>query len=599
MKSNLPEKLTPFIFYFLKPYRWHLFGVALSMTYSALHLSIEPYILKLLMDSVTEYSGDPSQLIKDHLVYVAIFLGQGVFLVSMWRLKDSLFLKMVPSLKANLVESLFDEVIGHSYRFYQEHLAGSIVNRIKELSQGIEELLESTREVFRQVLVVLIATLMMGMVHPYFALILFGWAVLFIGIGYIASHKILAFSTVFSEGRSETFGKMVDVIGNHSNVRLFSRKRYEKKFLSENLHQLVNQEGNLRSVLMTTWTLQGILASIMLGLMMMNLLILRRDGVVSIGDFAFVMWISVGLIDQIWMISDTIGKILKSWGVCSQALRTLSQPKEVLDIPGAKDIQIVSGKIEFQHVSFAHEIKKGGTLFFKDLNVTIEPGSKVGLVGYSGSGKTTFAHLIVRLFNTQSGRILIDSQDISHVTQHSLREKMSFIPQDPILFHRNIRENIRYGKLDATDAEVEEAAKKAHAHPFIQAAPDGYNSSVGDRGIKLSGGQRQRIAIARAILKNAPLLILDEATSALDSVTESHIQESLEELMKGKTTLIIAHRLSTLLTMDRILVFQDGEIKEDGSHETLLQNNGLYSVLWKSQFKHASNLIESEENDIE
>ena len=285
MKSKLPQKLAQFIFYFLKPYHLHLVGVAFTMIYSALHLSLEPYVLKRLMDSVTNYSG--THLALDHLIYVGIFLAQGITLVSMWRLKDSLFSRMIPTLKAELVESLFNEVIGHSYRFYQEHLAGSIVTRIKELSQGVEDLLDHGREVFRQILVILIATFVMAMVHSYFAIILFGWALLFIGIGYFSSNLVFKSSTEFSEGRSEIFGKIVDVIGNHSNVRLFSRNRHEQQFLRNSLRKLVHQEGMMRSTLMTLWTLQGILASIMLGLMMLTLLSLRQSGKVSVGDFAF------------------------------------------------------------------------------------------------------------------------------------------------------------------------------------------------------------------------------------------------------------------------------------------------------------------------
>ena len=222
------------------------------------------------------------------------------------------------------------------------------------------------------------------------------------------------------------------------------------------------------------------------------------------------------------------------------------------------------------------------SLFEKE-SVSIEAGQKVGLVGYSGSGKSTFVNLILRLYDVKNGSILIDDQDIKNVTQSSLRNSIAMIPQDPSLFHRSLMENIRYGSMSATDEDVVLAAKKAHAHEFISALPQKYDSLVGDKGVKLSGGQRQRIAIARATLKNAPILILDEATSQLDSVTENLIQESLLELMKNKTTIVIAHRLSTLLHMDRILVFDKGKIVEDGTHSELFAKSGLYKHLWDAQ----------------
>ncbi|WP_291398139.1 ATP-binding cassette domain-containing protein [Acinetobacter sp.] len=230
----------------------------------------------------------------------------------------------------------------------------------------------------------------------------------------------------------------------------------------------------------------------------------------------------------------------------------------------------------------SNSITRVQSLFFK-INLSNTAGQKVGLVGYSGGGKSTFVNLILRLYDVTDGAILIDGQDIRDVTQDSLRENIAMIPQDPSLFHRSLMENIRYGRADSTDEEVIEAAKKAHAHEFISALPQGYDSLVGERGVKLSGGQRQRIAIARAILKNAPILILDEATSQLDSVTESLIQESLWELMQNKTTIVIAHRLSTLLHMDRILVFDKGKIVEDGTHSELLAKAGLYKTLWDAQ----------------
>lgn len=261
-------------------------------------------------------------------------------------------------------------------------------------------------------------------------------------------------------------------------------------------------------------------------------------------------------------------------------MNALVIPHDIKDKSNASQLVVTQGRIEFSKVKFHYQ---GGYSLFQNKSVTIEPGQKVGLVGYSGSGKSTFVNLILRLYEVVDGQILIDGQNLAEVTQESLRQAIAMIPQDPTLFHRSLMDNIRYGRTDATDEEVILASRKAHAHEFISLLPEGYKTLVGERGVKLSGGQRQRIAIARAILKNAPILMLDEATSQLDSITESNIQESLWDLMQGKTTLIVAHRLSTLLHMDRILVFDKGHIIEDGTHTELLNRGGLYKTLWDAQ----------------
>ncbi len=291
------------------------------------------------------------------------------------------------------------------------------------------------------------------------------------------------------------------------------------------------------------------------------------------------MGLNISIVDFLWGLTQEFSQFSKLLGTVTQALRTTTMPHKMKDKPGALELVVNNGKIVFDKVQFYY---KGAEPLFNNSSITILPGQKIGLVGFSGSGKSTFVNLILRLFDVTEGRILVDDQDIKNITQDSLRESISMIPQDPSLFHRTLMENIRYGKLEASDEEVIEAAQRAHAHEFISKLPLGYDSLVGERGVKLSGGQRQRIAISRAILKNAPILILDEATSQLDSVTEQYIQESLWNLMKEKTTIIIAHRLSTLLRMDRILVFDQGKIIQDGTHEELLKG-GLYKTLWETQ----------------
>jgi ATP-binding cassette subfamily B protein len=289
---------------------------------------------------------------------------------------------------------------------------------------------------------------------------------------------------------------------------------------------------------------------------------------------------SFWLLGWMWFLSFQMTMFAREIGTIENALSLIKRNHDVIDKQNATLLSVSKGTIEFQNVCFAY---LDNLNVFKHLSITIPVGQKVGLVGFSGSGKSTFVNLILRFYDIQSGVIKIDDQNIAAVTQDSLRSQIAMIPQDPALFHRTLLENIRYGRLNASDDETIAASKLAHCHEFIEQLDEGYASLVGERGIKLSGGQRQRIAIARAILKNAPILILDEATSSLDSVTEKLIQDSLHTLMKSKTTIVVAHRLSTLADMDRILVFDKGQIIEDGTIESLLKANGHFAMLWNMQ----------------
>jgi len=301
---------------------------------------------------------------------------------------------------------------------------------------------------------------------------------------------------------------------------------------------------------------------------------------VTIGDFTFVISLSISILWNLWFLASQFVSFSEQVGLCKQALSIISQPHEIIDAQNAKPLVVSTGKIQFHDVTFHYG---EGAHLFRNKNIVIEGGQKVGLVGFTGSGKSTFVNLILRLFEVESGEITIDSQNVNQVTQQSLREQIALIPQDISLFHRTLMENIRFGNTKATDEEIIEIARKAHCHEFISQLPKGYQSLVGERGIKLSGGQRQRIAIARAMLKNAPILILDEATSSLDAITEKYIHDALNLIMQNKTTIVIAHRLSTLSKMDRILVFDNGEIIEDGTHKELLEKAGHYAKMWEMQ----------------
>lgn len=404
---------------------------------------------------------------------------------------------------------------------------------------------------------------------------------LHVGICFITAKKCSRLSKIHAESRSRLTGKIVDSFSNIINVKLFAKQRYELAYM----HHF--QEDERRKHQASQFMVEkikialGITTIVFPGILMTWYVIYSwQQNVLTIGDVVLIFNMTSNLTVLTWMVSLEMPSIFTEIGICQQALSIIKAKHDIVDRAEAKLLVVNNGGIIFDDVTFYYT--KANPVF-SNLSIKIEPGTKVGLVGFSGSGKSTFVNLIMRFFELHSGQINIDGIDISTATLDSLRGQISMIPQNPSLFHRSLRENICYGKATATENEILVASKQAHCHEFICKLPKGYDSLVGERGIKLSGGQRQRVAIARAILENQPILVLDEATSALDSITENYIQDALHFLMKGRTTIVIAHRLSTLSEMTRILVFDNGQIVEDGDHNSLLRKKGHYAKMWNMQ----------------
>lgn len=542
--------------------------------------SLAPYILKLIIDGIANFDGDKTQIFSVIKIPVLMYILIFVFATLVFRMNDWLELRAIPGVRHGILVSMFAYLKKHSHEFFQNHFAGSLLNKIIDMQGSVASILQKLDMAFSSIATLVIAIGGMFLVHSLFAGILLIWAVGFIGVSILFTKQIKERSYSFSSSKTIVSGKIVDSISNVINSRLFARESYELSQVDVAMQDAVNKDRIMQMYILKMRFLQDISIIFLMASMLISLVIMYEKGLVTVGDFAFVLTVSVSIFQTIWFLASQFVQFSEELGKSMQALSIINIPHKIIDFPTAKPLHVTKGQIEFDEVTFHYNKNQS---IFKNKKVIIKPGSKTGLVGFSGSGKTTFVNLILRLFDVESGRILIDGQDISKVTQESLHHSISMIPQDVSLFHRTLMENIRYGKLDATDEEVIEVSKHAHCHEFISLLPENYNTLVGERGIKLSGGQRQRIAIARAMLKNAPILILDEATSALDSVTEKHIQESLKELMKKCTSIVIAHRLSTLSEMDRILVFHNGQIIEEGNHQELLKAKGHYYKMWQMQ----------------
>lgn len=561
------------------PFRWLIIGhLCVSVVWAAI-MSIRPYTIKLISDAVPQVALDKnlSLLLMPVLAYLSVELLTGISL----RFYDFIFMRLVPPLKKNIGILLMDHMMLHSYSFFQNRFAGNLANKVNDVINGVPDILRMAIDTFfSYTLAIGIAIYTLWFVDSKFALGLCIWVLCFITISIVLSSKINRLSNNASEARACVSGDIVDIFSNMTSVRFFNGYKKEHEHLDHSLQNFVTACKKRDWLFYCIKSVQEFSFIIFQGICLYWLVFGLQNNHVTVGDFALVILVNTSIVDCLWELSRDLNQFAEYIGNLSQGLHIIATPHEIEDKPHAKPLVVTQGRIVFNNVNFNYT---NVAPLFQDKSIIIEPGQKVGLVGYSGSGKTTFVNLILHLFNITSGTITIDGQNIEEVTQESLHDAISVIPQDLPLFNRTIMENIRYARTDATDEQVQEAAEQACVQRFIAQLAQGANMLVGERGSKLSGGQRQRIAIARAILKNAPILFLDEATSQLDSVTEMLIQEKLWNLMQGKTTLVVAHRLPTLLHMDRILVFDQGRIVEDGTHAELLAQNGIYKKLWDSQ----------------
>jgi ATP-binding cassette subfamily B protein len=576
---TLPKSLLPFIWHFLRRYKSAvIISVALAIAAGFWGPFNSILIKKVINLLPTIAGGDMSILLLPSILIIVNFI---IFDNVTWRFINYIRAKFIPVILNHIIGESMEHVLGKSHQFYQDTLSGKVAKHITNLADGIEKLTTSVACNFlRGASLLLTAIVVSYFVNPIFCFILVTWFILFSSASILMSKKLVMLSDAQASAESIVVGELVDSLSNHNNIRIFSRKSFENSRMAPFFEKQQKAYTATYFYSLIMHAIQGGLIALMMACACYFLVSLYSKNLVTIGDFALIFGLSMETGHMMWFTMSEVDEFNKAVGRCKQSLMSLMIPLEIQDKPDAVTLKCNRGHITFESVTFHY---KGTHPIFQNQSIDIKAGQKVGLVGYSGGGKSTFVNLILRLYDITEGAILIDGQDIRDVTQDSLRENIAMIPQDPSLFHRSLMDNIRYGRTDATDEEVIEAAKKAHAHQFIEKLSHGYHSLVGERGVKLSGGQRQRIAIARAILKNAPLLILDEATSQLDSVTESIIQESLWELMQNKTTIVIAHRLSTLLHMDRIIVFDQGVSVEDGTHAELLSLNGLYRTLWDAQ----------------
>ncbi len=559
-------------------------SVITSAGYTALLTYANTYVMGLIVDRVQAGPVAPDQVAAVFGPYVLALLLVNAVGQAFSKLQDYTVYKLEMNGNYHLARLCFDTLSNQSMTFHTSRFGGSLVSQTSRFMGGYTALVDVVVYSLIPTVAAVVCTLVtLVPVAPLFVLILFVLLTVYVVAAYFMYNKILPLTAATAKAQNKLSGVLSDAVTNILAVKTYGREDFER-----GLFDAANTEAmETERVSMNAMMRRGAMTSTLITIIMFVTSIFVAGGNawfgISAGTLVMMFTYTYQLTMRFNYFNSMLARMNRAVGDAAEMTRILDEPRLVEDAPDAAELAVGEGAIDFEHLSFRYLDAAEGDYVFSDLDLHVPAGQRIGLVGRSGSGKTTLTKLLLRLSDVQEGRVLVDGQDISRCTQQSLRRQIAYVPQEALLFHRSIGENIAYGKPDATVEEIRDAAAQANALEFIDRLPAGLDTMVGERGVKLSGGQRQRIAIARAILADAPILVLDEATSALDSESEAAVQGALENLMRGRTAIVVAHRLSTVASLDRIVVLDGGEIVEDGTHAELSQAGGVYEGLWDRQ----------------
>lgn len=574
----LEQKWMRFLWKYYRSHKALFFLYLFFSSWVGLQALFNSYLTKILIDNLGE----------ETLRFQALLIPTILILVNYeihnicWRAIQAINLRWIPQIKAQITEDLFQFLHQKPYPDFQKTLTGSHMSNINILTEAFERL---TGNVFVRLIrggtQLIAAFIFMWWIHSLFALIFATWTLLFVSLNFFFSRTIHSLSDELAKCHSDVSGKIVDSLTNGKEVRLFGQFGFEQSILKIGLNKLKKSYKKKGRFFLKFYLVQGISITCLVGIMLYILIQQRLAGTATIGDFAFILGSTFFLTDMVWSNTELLDQLNDIIGQCKQSLQSLLFCRQNYDKDSSKSSLIYKkGEIIFDQVSFGYSPNK---YLYVNQTLHIEPGEKLGLVGRSGAGKSTLTHLLLSLYPLLEGKILIDRQDISKISLSSLYQTVGVLSQEPSLFCRSLKENIRFGKPNASDKEVFQSAKAVGIEEWVHHLPHKYESLLGEKGFKLSGGQRQMVALARIVLKDAPILILDEPTSQLDAVSEEILSQSLYSFMEGKTTIAITHRLSTLVRMDRIIVLEHGKIIEEGTHEVLMEKRGTYYGFWDVQ----------------